>query len=315
MRGANICAAALVAATTVHLAACRGQPEPRPAVEPIAADKADSGTAASAPAGADQVYVCPMDKDIRAYAPGTCSRCGMALVTSVPEPVEYLLDISAEPPPAPGRPTELLFDVRDPWKANPVTKFGLIHEKRFHSFIVGRDLEFFLHGHPEWQNGAFRETVVLPRPGMYRILGDFYPEAATPQLSAQTIFVAGEEARTRRLATDYSTKHTDNLQIALAAPGGGAVAGEMTALRFTLGPAEEIEKLLGAWGHMLAASEDLIDLIHEHPFLADGGPEVQFRLIFPRPGYYRIWVQFQREGVVNTAHFDLPVRAATPSAP
>jgi hypothetical protein len=56
---------------------------------------------------------------------------------------------------------------------------------------------------------------------------------------------------------------------------------------------------------MLVASEDLIDLSHEHPFIADGGPRVQFNAIFPRPIPYRVWVQFQRNGVVNTAHFDL----------
>lgn len=65
---------------------------------------------------------------------------------------------------------------------------------------------------------------------------------------------------------------------------------------------------------MLAVSDDLIDLIHEHPFLADGDLEIQFRqiqfnLIFPRARTYRVWVQFQRLGVVNTVHFDVPVRA------
>ena len=57
---------------------------------------------------------------------------------------------------------------------------------------------------------------------------------------------------------------------------------------------------------MLVASDDLIDMIHTHPFIADGGPEVQFNIVFPRPKHaYRIWVQFQRAGVVNTAHFDV----------
>ena len=58
---------------------------------------------------------------------------------------------------------------------------------------------------------------------------------------------------------------------------------------------------------MLVASEDLIDLIHMHPFLADGGPQVQFNVIFPRPGMYRIWTQFQRKGEVNTVAFTVPV--------
>ena len=51
----------------------------------------------------------------------------------------------------------------------------------------------------------------------------------------------------------------------------------------------------------------LIDLIHTHPFLADGGPNMQFNVIFPRAHTYRVWVQFQRLGVVNTVYFDVPV--------
>ena len=51
---------------------------------------------------------------------------------------------------------------------------------------------------------------------------------------------------------------------------------------------------------MLAASDDLIHLIHEQPFIADGGPQVDFTLVFPRARTYRGWVQFQRKGVVNT---------------
>jgi hypothetical protein len=60
---------------------------------------------------------------------------------------------------------------------------------------------------------------------------------------------------------------------------------------------------------MLVASNDLIDMMHEHPFLADGGPRVEYEVVFPRPGAYRVWVQFQSAGEVNTATFDVPVVA------
>ena len=78
-------------------------------------------TAAANPATAP-VYMCPMDKDIRAHAPGKCPRCGMTLVNSIPEPAEYHLDVTASPAPAAGSPVRLTFDVTDPWKGNPVTK-------------------------------------------------------------------------------------------------------------------------------------------------------------------------------------------------
>jgi hypothetical protein len=79
-----------------------------------------------------------------------------------------------------------------------------------------------------------------------------------------------------------------------------------TLMFFRVSPADGFEPYLGAWGHMLAVSSDLIDLIHTHPFLANG-PLVQFNVEFPRAGTYRVWVQFQRKGVVNTARFDVPV--------
>jgi hypothetical protein len=36
---------------------------------------------------------------------------------------------------------------------------------------------------------------------------------------------------------------------------------------------------------------------------------VQFNMIFPRPGKYKLWAQFQRAGVVNTAPFELTVKS------
>src|SRR5438270_6146824 len=90
------------------------------------------------------------------------------------------------------------------------------------------------------------------------------------------------------------------------------IAGLKTMLFFRVKPGDGLEQYLGAWGHMLAASDDLIDMMHEHPSLADGSPEMQFSPIFPRPRMYRVWVQFQRDGVVNTAHFDVQVARSYP---
>jgi hypothetical protein len=265
-----------------------------------------------APDSEELVWICPMDKDIRALVPGNCSRCGMKLANGIPDPVEYHLNLSVTPrAPKPQEPARLVFNIHDPWKNNPVTKFTVIHEKLFHAFIVSEDLEFFVHDHPVWKNNAFEYEMKFPRPGMYRILGDFYPEAATPQLIAKSIIVPGNATPPAALKKDYSAKEAENLKVELTTIPAEPIAGQNTQLRFSIGSPSGIdglEKYLGAWGHMLAASDDLIDMVHTHPFIADGGPQIQFNLVFPRVRAYRVWVQFQRNGVVNTVHFDIPVK-------
>ena len=105
------------------------------------------------------------------------------------------------------------------------------------------------------------------------------------------------------------TKTSKNMEVALVTDPPVPIAGQSTRLHFRVTPGDGFEKYLGAWGHMLVASDDLIDMIHTHPFLADGGPRIQFNMIFPRARPYRLWVQFQRMGVVNTAMFTVPVSA------
>jgi Heavy metal binding domain len=256
-------------------------------------------------------YVCPMDKDVRAATPGKCPRCGMNLVLGIPDPVEYPMDLTLAPrAPKAGDRAVLNFKIRDPKTGAPVTRFETIHEKLFHMFIVSQDLEFFIHQHPvPGPQGTFRYEGVLPKPGMYRVLGDYYPSGGTPQLTAKTIFIPGGTLAQPKLAADLTPKHTENLEVELTAEPQAPIAGLKTMLFFRVKPADGLEQYLGAWGHMLAASDDLIDLIHTHPFLADGGPQIQFNVIFPRARTYRLWVQFQRKGVVNTAAFTVPVSA------
>jgi hypothetical protein len=233
----------------------------------------------------------------------------MKLVAGIPEPAEFHLGLTVTPtPPRAGEPAHFRFDVHDPWKNNPVTNFTVIHEKLFHAFIVSRDLEFFLHDHPVWENDSFHYEATLPKPGMYRVLGDFYPEGGTPQLLSKTVFVTGVEQPIVALTPDFTPKVSKNLKVEFTAIPSHPVAGLETQLRFNISPGDGIERYLGAWGHMLVASDDLIDMIHEHPFIADGSPEVLFHVVFPRERMYRIWVQFQRQGVVNTVHFDVPVK-------
>ena len=85
------------------------------------------------------------------------------------------------------------------------------------------------------------------------------------------------------------------------------MAGLKTELLFKVEPADRLQKYLGAWAHMLAVSQDLVDMIHAHPNRADGAGDIQFKLIFPRPGIYRVWVQVQRDDKVSAVPFTIQV--------
>ena len=255
-------------------------------------------------------FICPMDPDVRSAKPGRCPRCGMQLVAGTFDILEYPVSLRLHPAaPRPGEEVQLSFTVGHPQKQSRVKEFELTHERLLHLFIVGQDLEFFRHEHPQLgSDGVFRLTTVFPTSGMYRLLSDFYPKHGTPQLIESTVLVSGGPiAAGTRLIPDLAPKRSANLEASLTLEPTRPIAGLKTLLFFDLNPGAGLERYLGAWGHMLAVSEDLVDMIHNHPFLGDGGPRVQFNLIFPRPVAHRLWVQFQRQGIVNTVRFDVPV--------
>jgi hypothetical protein len=251
-------------------------------------------------------WSCPMDPDVHLDRPGKCPRCGMTLVLKVPDRLEYPLHLTVQPRSLrPGQAATFLFRVFDP-AGTPVLHFETVHEKLIHLFIVSQDLEFFAHVHPAPQDdGSFLLTLQLPKAGIYRLLADYYPSGSVPQLTAQTLYVKGT-SRAPSLEVSFTPERGQNLVASLRLEPEQLMAGLQSRLFYSLNPSEGLERYLGAWGHMLVVSEDLIDLMHLHPFLA-GNSTIQYNVIFPRAGKYKVWSQFQRLGVVNTIAFSVQV--------
>ena len=258
-----------------------------------------------------------MDPEVRSKTPGKCPRCGMTLVANLPEPVEYPTAFSFTPARIPANEKlHLEIRVRDPKSGAAIRHFQIIHEKPIHLFIVSEDLEYFAHEHPDLgPDGVFRLDTCLPKPGTYKLLADFMPEGGVPQLISRIVTTAGYKrsiaASMVKPAIDLSPKRSENLDVELVLDPPQPLAGKKAMLFFKLKPAEGVEPYLGAWGHMLAASDDLVDTIHTHPIYvtdpAPGEKQIQFNLFFPRESIYRVWVQFQRQGKVNTVAFTIPV--------
>jgi hypothetical protein len=263
-------------------------------------------------------FMCPMDRDVTSKTAGFCPRCRMKLVKIETSPraesVEYPVRISTEPSVLrPGTEARLAFHIDYPETHQAVRDFEVVHEKLYHVFLVSQDLTFFLHTHPQPQpDSSLDLDVRFPKPGMYRILSDFYPKGGTPQLVANTLIVpgAGLVLKEAKLAPDLTPQRAQNLEVELMTEPVRPAAHGKTQLLFRLKPNNGIEPYLGAMAHMLAASSDLIDMMHSHPLQVTDGSDykqLQFQMIFPRAGIYRVWVQSQRKGIVNTVAFNIPV--------
>jgi hypothetical protein len=276
-----------------------------------------------------EAYICPMDPEIRARAPGKCSKCGMALVLAGPSTTgEY--DLTLECSPAAVKPDEkvrLRFAIFHPKTGKSVTHFQVVHEQLFHLFIVSQDMSHFQHIHPVLEaDGRFTIDTVLPKAGHYKVYADFYPAGGTPQVLQRDLVTAGYRgdlfAAQARLTPDLVlTKTVDGIKFELKLDPAQPIAGKPLTLKYhltdekTAQPVRDLAPYLGAWGHTIFLSEDQSDYVHSHPseIVSDaaerapvkGGPDITFETLLPRPGPYRIWTQFQRGATLTTVSFTI----------
>jgi hypothetical protein len=67
--------------------------------------------------------------------------------------------------------------------------------------------------------------------------------------------------------------------------------------------------------HGVFISEDSDTFLHCHPEqlmspepTARGGPDIPFATFFPRPGLYKLWVQFKRHGRMGLVSYVVAVK-------
>jgi hypothetical protein len=248
-------------------------------------------------------FWCPMHPDVRSPDGGACHVCGMDLVPIPPPKLgEYKLDIAQIQKRAGGGLSGLRFTVRDPDANAVVRDFLTVHERLFHLFIVGRDLDYFEHVHPEpAADGSFVLTHAIP-PGEYMLIADFLPRGGTTQMVQRALIVAGTAPAEPRVVSTHAVRITMQTE--------DFAAGKYACLTFTVTdattgkPVTDLEPYLGAPAHMLLVRADLTDAVHAHPEeIATGGPVVSFHPLVPAAGDYKLWVQFQRAGRVITESF------------
>jgi len=229
----------------------------------------------------------------------------------------YVLELIPTPRhPVAGEPVELDLSVRmaSSFERREVTDFDVQHEKLMHLFIVSEDLVDFAHEHPEpVGKGGFRLTHRFDRPGKYRLFADVAPKDAGSQVLS-TVLVVGGSGAGGTVAAPRPRDPSPSTRVALELPEGGVPTGRTVIVTAVLrdaggNPVRDLEPWLGALGHLMLVHQDGETFAHAHPDERERGVgrdgRIPFLVRLPRPGSYRGWLQFERQGAVETLEVSL----------
>ena len=183
--------------------------------------------------------------------------------------------------------------------------------RKCHLIIVRSDLGAFFHEHPDLQaGGTFTHTFTFPTGGTWRVFGDAAPSGAGSQVTSAPVIVSGDKVKMPSLAP--TPLQTAEQGMTLTRANAVLPAKRMFPLEFALNDAQgkpitDLQPWLGAMSHLILVNQDAQTFVHSHPdeSIATNGRngKLTFLVRFPKPGLYRGWVQFQRDGQIRTMPF------------
>ncbi|WP_405433670.1 copper resistance protein CopC [Micromonospora sp. NBC_00617] len=191
------------------------------------------------------------------------------------------------------------------------TRFAVVYDKPLHMIVVGRDLTGYQHLHPTMApDGTWSVPLTLARPGGYRVYADFSVTATDgrqiPLVLGVDHIVPGAHtpaalppAQAQATAGPYAVSMNGTPAVGVTVPMQFQVKNADTTT-----PAQ-LERYLGAYGHLVVVREGDLGYVHVHPEqeLVDGA--VQFWLTAPSSGRYRAFFDFQVSGKVHTAEYTI----------
>lgn len=287
---------------------------------------------------AAEVYYCPMLCEGQKTYPTktTCPVCGMYLETKTEgkRPLntrEYRMDLSSDPLQVKaGEKTTLVFTPRKTKDNSILQPLQIVHEKPMHLIMVSQELDWFSHEHPEAQkDGSYRLEFTFPKAGNFVLYSDITPTGDRNQVFPLAIQVQGEKPKettpmTWKDNTNAVRKVGDyGVSLTLSPQPKSSVPITFEFLITKQGKkVQDLEPYLGAMGHLVILSDDTTQYLHAHPpghhhehgvetHPVKKGPvekAVKFVTSFPRPGFYKAWMQFSHKGKVETADFTILVK-------
>ncbi|MGH3781496.1 MAG: hypothetical protein ACRDR6_25765 [Pseudonocardiaceae bacterium] len=191
-----------------------------------------------------------------------------------------------------------------------VTHFVPEQTQLLHFYLIRSDLTGFAHLHPSMSaEGVWSVELPALSPGTWRA----YTQFITPNQAGQPVSlvlsvplsVAGQ-ASTVPLPAPSATTSVDGYALTLS---GQLISGQERELTLTISrdgtPVTDLQPYLDTYAHLTAIHAGDLAFAHLHPQGSvhgdHGGPTLTFHVVFPTPGDWRLFIQFQTSGTLHTA--------------
>ena len=276
-------------------------------------------------------YICPLHPEVTGRRTASCQKCGHELgqqmrliagrtngpycsMQTVRAAIEANQQLEA------GQEVSAVLRLKR-LDGQPVYPADLIETstRRIHLLLIDSSLTDFHHEHPAptAAPGEYAFRFTPRKPGSYLAWADIRPtpmglqEYAAATLSADR---AGEPLKDRATRTRTAV---DGLVFELIFDQPTLFAAKPIHGRLRVSTSDgngfnQLEPFMAAFAHLVGFHEDLRNVLHFHPKgrpivneRARGGPELEFILYAPQPGFVRLFVQVQVEGVSKFAPFGL----------
>ncbi|WP_409235528.1 hypothetical protein [Streptomyces sp. PA5.6] len=200
-----------------------------------------------------------------------------------------------------------------------VTQFMPEHEKELHFIAVRRDTAGFQHVHPVRDDKGTWRTQLALEPGDWRFFTDIHPVGHEGSMTLGIdVAVAGPYVP-QPLPEATAIARIGEYTVAL---DGELLPGEASELTLSVSrdgrPVTDLQPYLAAYGHLVALRVGDLGYLHVHPEGEPGdgttapGPDISFMAVAPSAGTYRLYLDFQHNGVVRTAEFTVRTKGAAP---
>jgi hypothetical protein len=213
---------------------------------------------------------------------------------------------------APKTAVTLRFQITDA-QGMAVTTFAMDQTKLMHFYLVRSDLTGYQHLHPEMApDGTWSAAVQPLQAGTWRAYTSFIADHG----SKQTAVVLGDkitvpgEAMPQRLPKPTMTTTVDGYTLTVHGDVMAHMSHELS-VTVTCGGKRvtDLEPYLESYAHLSAFHKGDLTFAHLHPHgaaaIGHGGPKLIFETMFPQPGNWRMYLQFQTHGTLHTAAITL----------